>query len=133
MEDPALKSDEFLRSVGAAQSPEELEQTRIKLLGRNGEITALMRGLGQLPAEQRRDAGARLNTLRDAVTAALEEAGDRLRRAALTNRLAGELADVTLPVLTGGAGAIHPISQTIDEIIAIFGEMGFVVAEGPHI
>ena len=67
MEDPALKSDEFLRAVAAAQSPEELEQTRIKLLGRNGEITALMRGLGQLPAERRRDAGARLNTLRDAV------------------------------------------------------------------
>src|SRR5437016_10423567 len=133
MEDPASKSDEFLKEIAAAQSPAELEQIRIKLLGRNGAITALMRGLGQLPAEQRRDAGARLNTLRDAVTAALEEAGDRLRRAALSNRLLGERADVTLPVLTGGAGAIHPISQTIDEIIAIFGEMGFVVAEGPHI
>jgi len=133
MDDPASKSDEFLREIAAAQSPEELEQIRIKLLGRNGAITALMRGLGQLPAEQRREAGARLNSLRDTVTAALEEAGDRLRRAALANRLAGERTDVTLPVLTGGTGAIHPISQTIDEIIAIFGEMGFVVAEGPHI
>ena len=133
MEDPASKSEEFLREVAAARSPEELEQIRIRLLGRNGEITALMRGLGQLPAEQRREAGATLNSLRDTVTAALEEAGDRLRRAARTNRLAGERADVTLPVLSGGTGAIHPISQTIDEIIAIFGEMGFVVAEGPHI
>src|SRR5947209_17662187 len=138
MENPASKSDEFLKEIAAAQSPEALEQTRIKLLGRNGAITALMRGLGQLPAEQRRQAGAGLNTLRDTVTAALEEAGDRLRRAALANRLAGERADVTLPVLTGAPGGaetghIHPISQTIDEIIAIFGEMGFVVAEGPHI
>src|SRR6266496_3432372 len=115
MEDPASKSAEFLKEIAAAQSPAELEQVRIKLLGRNGAITALMRGLGQLPAEQRREAGARLNMLRDEVTAALEEAGDRLRRAALANRLAGERADVTLPVHTGGTGAIHPISQTIDE------------------
>jgi len=133
MEDPASKSEEFLKEIAAARSPAELEQIRIKLLGRNGAITAMMRGLGQLPAERRREAGARLNTLRDEVTAALEEAGDRLRRAALANRLAGERADVTLPVQAGGTGAIHPISQTIDEIIAIFGEMGFVVAEGPHI
>jgi phenylalanyl-tRNA synthetase alpha chain len=133
MEDPASKSEEFLREIAAAPSPDALEQIRIRLLGRNGEITALMRGLGMLPTEHRREAGARLNQLRDAVSAALEEAGDRLRRAALANRLAGERADVTLPVLTGAAGAIHPISQTIDEIIAIFGEMGFAVAEGPHI
>jgi len=133
MEDPVSKAAEFLKEIAAARSPDELEQTRIKLLGRNGAITALMRGLGQLPAAQRREAGARLNTLRDEVTAALEEAGDRLRRAALANRLADERADVTLPVQTGATGAIHPISQTIDEIIAIFGEMGFVVAEGPHI
>src|SRR5207245_7137117 len=117
--------------IAAAQSPDALEQTRIKLLGRNGAITALMRGLGQLPADRRREAGATLNRLRDEVTAALENAGDRLRRAALANRLAGERADVTLPVQTGASGAIHPISQTIDELIAIFAAMGFVVAEGP--
>src|SRR5258708_18600077 len=133
MEDPASKSDEYLKEIAAARSPEELEQIRIKLLGSSGAIIALMGGVGQLPAEQRRQAGAGLNSLRDEVSAALEEAGDRLRRIARTNRLAGERADVTLPVLSGGTGAIHPISQTIDEIIAIFGEMGFVVAEGPHI
>jgi len=92
MEDPASKAAEFLKEIAAAQSPAELEQIRIKLLGRNGAITALMRGLGQLPAEQRREAGATLNTLRDEVTAALEEAGDRLRRAALANRLAENFA-----------------------------------------
>jgi phenylalanyl-tRNA synthetase alpha chain len=138
MEDPTAKSAQFLREIADAQSPEELEQVRIKLLGRNGAITSLMRGLGQLPAENRREVGATLNSLRDEVTAALEEAGERLSRAALANRLAGERADVTLPVFGGGPsgadpGRIHPISQTIDEIIAIFGEMGFVVAEGPHI
>src|SRR4030088_333255 len=113
MEDPASKAAEFLKEIAAAQSPAELEQIRIKLLGRNGAITALMRGLGQLPPEQRREDGTTLNTLRDAVTAAIEEAGDRLRRATLVNLLDVERADVTLPVQTGGAGAIHPISQTI--------------------
>jgi len=81
--------------------------------------------------------GARLNALRDEIAAALAAAGDLLHRAALADRLAGERADVTLPVFVGPSGAepgrIHPISQTIDEIIAIFGEMGFVVADGPHI
>jgi phenylalanyl-tRNA synthetase alpha chain len=138
MEGPPLESEEFLREIAAARSPDELEGIRIKLLGRNGEITALMRGLGQLPADQRREAGAKVNSLRDEIAAALGEAGERLHRSALVERLAGERADVTLPVLVGSpggaeAGRIHPISQTIDEIIAIFGEMGFVVAEGPHI
>src|SRR4051812_47320127 len=120
MDDPAAKSAEFLKEIAAARSPDELEQLRIRLLGRNGEITGLMRGLGALPPEQRRDAGARLNALKDEIAAALAEAGDRLRRAALANRLAGERADVTLPVLLGAPGGaepgrIHPISQTIDE------------------
>jgi phenylalanyl-tRNA synthetase alpha chain len=130
---PALKAEAYLAEIAAADSPDELEQVRIRLLGRNGAITGAMRGLGTLPPDERREAGARLNRLRDQITAALSEAGDRLRRAALADRLAGEHADVTLPVLTNGCGRIHPISQTIDEIVAIFGEMGFVVAEGPHI
>jgi phenylalanyl-tRNA synthetase alpha chain len=138
MEDPTANSEFLLREIASAQSPEELEQVRIKLLGRGGTITVAMRGLGGLPAAERRAAGARLNVLKDAIAAALGEAGERLHRAALASRLAGERADVTLPVAAGppegvDTGRIHPISQTIDEIIAIFGEMGFVVAEGPHI
>src|SRR6266851_2077902 len=138
MDDIALNRDALLNEVAAAGSPEALEQVRVRLLGRNGAITAAMRGLGALPPEARREAGVRLNALRDEIAASLAEAGERLRRAALSNRLAGERADVTLPVLPGAPGGaelgrIHPISQTIDEIIAIFGEMGFSVAEGPHI
>jgi phenylalanyl-tRNA synthetase alpha chain len=133
MDDIAPSSEQFLKEITAAQSPEELEQVRVKLLGRNGAITAMMRGLGTLPPEQRRPAGARLNALKDEISDAITQAGDRLRRAALADRLAGERADVTLPVSIGEPGRIHPISQTIDEIIAIFGEMGFAVAEGPHI
>ena len=133
MNDLTPDRDEFLQEIAAARSPEALEQVRVKLLGRSGAITALMRGLGALPAEERREAGAKLNALRDEVAAALGAAGDRLRRAALADRLAGERADVSLPVPAGETGRIHPISQTVDEIVAIFGEMGFAVAEGPHI
>jgi phenylalanyl-tRNA synthetase alpha chain len=138
MDAPEHTWEKIETDIAGSPSPEALEQLRITLLGRNGAITLAMRGLGRLPADQRREEGARLNELKDRAAAALETRAAEFRRAALANRLAGERADVTLPVLTGAPGGaepgrIHPISQTIDEIIAIFGEMGFVVAEGPHI
>ncbi len=133
MDDPQQMSEAGLGEIAAASSPEALEQVRIKYLGRQGLVTGLMRGLGALPAEERREAGARFNALKDAIGAAIETRAAELGRAALSNRLAAERADATLPVSPGAQGRIHPISQTVDEIIAIFGEMGFVVAEGPHI
>jgi phenylalanyl-tRNA synthetase alpha chain len=133
MDDPSAKSAEFLQKIAAAPSPEALEQLRIELLGRNGTITLAMRELRAVAPDERRAVGAKLNALKDQIADAIAEAGERLKRAALSNRLAGEKADVTLPVRAGEPGRIHPISQTIDEIIAIFGEMGFAVAEGPHI
>src|SRR5260370_34219522 len=99
MDDIALNRDALLKEVAAAGSPEALEQVRVRLLGRNGAITAAMRGLGALSPEARREAGVRLNALRDELAASLAEAGERLRRAALSNRLAGERADVPLPRL----------------------------------
>ncbi len=119
--------------ITAAATPAALEDVRVKYLGRRGRLTLAMRELGVLDPETRRQAGATLNAAKEAITAALAEAAERLGRAALEQRLAAERADVTLPVDYGGGGRIHPISQTIDEIVAIFGEMGFVVAEGPHI
>jgi phenylalanyl-tRNA synthetase alpha chain len=126
-------SDEILGEISAAGSPDALEEIRVKVLGRRGWLTLAMRDLGALAPDERRRAGAELNAAKDRITAALAEASARLGRAALEARLAGERADVTLPVAFTEAGRIHPISQTVDEIVAIFGEMGFVVAEGPHI
>jgi phenylalanyl-tRNA synthetase alpha chain len=133
MEDPKQVADAALAEIAAASSPEAIEQLRVKYLGRQGLMTGLMRGLGGLPAEERRDAGALLNTIKDGIGDAISLRAAELGRTALSNRLAAERADATLPVSSGATGRIHPISQTVDEIIAIFGEMGFVVAEGPHI
>ena len=133
MEDPQKLKEVALHAVRTSQTPEELEGYRIQYLGRQGEVTRLMRGLGALPMDKRRQVGLLLNAIKDILAAEIDTRATELSRTALANRLAGERADVTLPVLTGGAGRVHPISQTIDEIIAIFGEMGFRVAEGPHI
>jgi phenylalanyl-tRNA synthetase alpha chain len=130
---PMQDFDDAVKEIAAAASLEALETIRVKVLGRRGSLTLAMRELGGLDPEERRRAGAALNAAKERITAALTEAAARLSRAALAERLAGERADVTLPVAFAGSGRIHPISQTIDEIVAIFGEMGFAVAEGPHI
>jgi phenylalanyl-tRNA synthetase alpha chain len=96
-------------------------------------VTQLMKTLGTLEADARRAAGAALNRLKDEVETAITAAADKLLHKDIERRLVGERIDVTLPVEIGGEGRVHPISQTTDELIAIFGEMGFRVAEGPHI
>jgi phenylalanyl-tRNA synthetase alpha chain len=126
-------TDAATAEIETAASPEELDQVRVRNLGRRGSLTAVMRRLGQFAPEQRPLYGNVLNVAKDYLTDAIATRASELGRAALEQRLAAERADVTLPVPFAGEGRIHPISQTIDEIVAIFGEMGFVVAEGPHI
>ena len=125
--------DKWLGAAERAASLEDLERVRVEALGKKGEITQFMKTLGGLSPEERRDAGQRLNALKEAVTAALEARKGNLAAAALDARLAQEHLDVTLPPRPEAEGRIHPVSQTIDEIVAIFGEMGFSVAEGPDI
>jgi phenylalanyl-tRNA synthetase alpha chain len=124
---------ELLGAVAAAETRQALEEVRVGALGKKGRLTALMKSLSDLVAEKRKEAGAALNALKDEITAAIAGAAERLDSEELQTRLASERVDVTLPVEPEPEGRIHPISQTIDELIAIFGEMGFVVAEGPHI
>ncbi len=125
--------DELLKLIKAAASLDALEQIRVGALGRNGRLTGLLKGLGALKPEERKARGADLNALKDEIEAALATAQKHLAGTALHARLAGERLDVTLPVEADVAGRIHPISQTIDELTVLFGEMGFAVAEGPHI
>src|ERR1051326_731504 len=122
---------EILDAVSQAESRDQLEQVRVGALGRKGRVTQLMKTLGTLEAEARRAAGAALNRLKDEVEAAIAAAADTLMHKDIERRLAGERVDVTLPVEIGGAGRVHPISQTTDELTAIFGERGFKNAEGP--
>ncbi|MEA2754166.1 MAG: phenylalanyl-tRNA synthetase alpha chain [Aliidongia sp.] len=123
----------LLDELAGIDEPAALENLRVSALGRKSEITQRMKDLSQLDGEARKTAGQALNRLKDEIQGAIDAAQRRLAEAALERRLAGERVDVTLPVAFETTGRIHPLSQTIDEIVAIFGEMGFRVAEGPHI
>jgi phenylalanyl-tRNA synthetase alpha chain len=128
----SLRAD-LLAQVEAAANLDALERIRIGELGKKGRITGLMKDLAALNPEARRIRGAALNVLKTEVLAVLEARKAALADAELDARLASERIDITLPVRPERAGRIHPISQTIDEVVAIFGEMGFAVAEGPDI
>lgn len=133
MEDLEQLRDELLAAVAAAADPDALDVVRVNALGRKGRITELMKGLGALDAEARRAAGQELNSVKTAVAEAIDRRKRGLDDAALEGRLAAESIDISLPVRPERQGLLHPISQTIDEVIAIMGEMGFAVAEGPEI
>ena len=124
---------EILSAIKAAADPAALEEVRIDALGKKGRVTALMKDLGGLDPEARKARGAALNVLKDEIAAALGERKAELQGAALAARLEAERLDVTLPARPEAEGRIHPISQTIDEITAIFADMGFTVAEGPDV
>ena len=134
MSDPieSLRQD-ISRNLAAITSLEGLEALRIDTLGRKGSITALMKDLGALAPEERKTRGQAVNALKDEITAAIETRKESLSAAALDAKLAAERIDVTLLARADVAGSIHPISQTMDELCAIFGEMGFTLAEGPDI
>ncbi|OIR00814.1 phenylalanine--tRNA ligase alpha subunit [mine drainage metagenome] len=120
-------------SIAAAASLEALEALRVSLLGKKGSISLLMKSLGDMGPEERKAAGQQLNLVKDAVAAALDGRKADLERAALEERLARERIDVTLPARPEAEGRIHPIAQVMDEMTAIFAQMGFSVAEGPDI
>jgi len=124
---------ELLATVTGADSMDALEQARVAALGRKGRITGLMKGLGSLDPALRRETGSALNRIKDTVQDAVEARRSELRRAELDLRLQHERVDVTLPVRPEGEGRIHPVSQVMDEIVQIFADMGFTVAEGPDI
>jgi phenylalanyl-tRNA synthetase alpha chain len=125
----------LLGDIAAAADGGALEQVRVAALGKKGRVAELMQRLGKLPPDERKSFGAAVNALKDRVSASLEARKEALAAAELTARLATETADVTLPVRSGALadGRIHPVSQVYDEVIEIFADMGFAVAEGPDI
>jgi phenylalanyl-tRNA synthetase alpha chain len=135
MPDIAALETEIMAAVTAAGDEAALETARVAALGRNGSITALLKSLGGMTPDERKQQGPLINGLKDRVTAALNTRRDALKNAELDKRLATETVDVTLPVREAPteAGRVHPISQVMDELTAIFADMGFAVAEGPDI
>jgi phenylalanyl-tRNA synthetase alpha chain len=125
--------EELLTKIQKAQSLAELEEVRIEALGKKGKIPELMMGMSSMTPEERRVAGQANNEIKAIVTQAITIRQADLSRAALAARLAAEKIDVSLPVRPETEGHIHPISQTIEELIQIFAEMGFAVAEGPEV
>ncbi|MEM7171129.1 MAG: phenylalanine--tRNA ligase subunit alpha [Pseudomonadota bacterium] len=123
----------LVAQVEAADSLANLETTRIQALGKKGEITQQMKKLGGLAPDARKAMGQALNTVKDTVTSAIEARKTALEDVELEARLLSERIDVTMPARPAPVGRIHPISQTWEELVAIFGEMGFSVAEGPDI
>ncbi|MET0744681.1 MAG: phenylalanine--tRNA ligase subunit alpha [Microvirga sp.] len=125
----------LLDQVAAADDEAALEAVRVSALGKKGSVSDLLKTLGSMNPEERRERGPAINGLRDRIQAAIGGRREALAEAALERRLSAERIDVTLPVREGPEtrGRIHPISQVIDELTAIFADMGFSVAEGPDI
>lgn len=123
----------WLARIGAAGDEAALEEIRVAALGKKGEVSLAMRELGRMTPEERKQAGPRLNALKDEINAALAAKRAALADAALDARLRTEWLDVTLPARRRPAGTIHPVSQVMEEVTAIFADMGFSVAEGPQI
>ena len=125
----------LMAEIAAAGDEPALEAVRVAALGKKGSVSELLKTLGGMSPEERQVKGPAINGLKTRVTEALATRRAELKDAAISARLAAETVDVTLPVRQSPAerGRIHPISQVIDEITAIFADMGFSIAEGPDI
>lgn len=136
----ALDADHLAQLRGEAQDQlaeaadlRALDEARVLFLGKKGKVSVLMRELGRMDAEARKTAGPALNALKDELSALFDARKTALEEADLEARLAEERLDVTLPSRLERRGGIHPVSQVMDELVAVFAEMGFALAEGPDI
>jgi phenylalanyl-tRNA synthetase alpha chain len=129
-----LEAD-IIAAIAAAADEAALETVRVAALGRKGTVSELLKTLGAMTPDERKVQGPLINGLKEHVTAALAARREALQEAALDQRLNTEVVDVTLPVREAPSeiGRVHPISQVVDELTAIFADMGFAVAEGPDI
>ena len=123
----------YIKAIADAKDEIALEEVRLAALGKKGEVSLQMRELGKMTPEERQVSGPLLNTLKDEINSALNAKKSALADAVLNARLETEWLDVTLQSRAINTGSVHPISQVTEEVIAIFADMGFSVAEGPRI
>lgn len=128
----ALKT-EITQEIVAANDLKSLDDVRVTVLGKKGRITALMKTLGTMDPEERKTIGQALNQLKDEIADVIRVQESALKKKEMDSRLANETMDITLSTRPEGSGKIHPLSQTMEELVTIFGAMGFTVAEGPDI
>jgi len=133
MADAASLQSDILAQVLAAGDEAALEAIRVAALGKKGSVSELLKTLGAMSPDERKIQGPLLNSLRDSVTDAIAARKAELADAALDARLKTETVDVSLPPRPELQGSVHPIAQVLDEITAIFADMGFAVAEGPDV
>jgi phenylalanyl-tRNA synthetase alpha chain len=133
MQDVDSLVERAIAEFRGATEPASLENAKARYLGKSGELTALLKGLGALAPEERKGAGARINAAKERIEQALEARRGELAGAQLQARLAEEALDVTLPGRGSGRGGLHPITRTWQRIERIFGSIGFEVADGPEI
>ena len=125
--------NEACGAFAATNDPDALEQVKARYLGKTGQITELMKGLGKLPPEEKKTAGAVINRAKGEIEAALNARREAIKLAALEARLAEEALDVTLPGRGESRGGLHPVTRTLERIEGLFRSIGFEVADGPEI
>ncbi len=133
MSDIEAIRDKYLKQIETASDGDALEAIRLAALGKKGEISLLLKTLGQMTPEERQEQGPKINGARQAVADALTSRKEAMETAALDAKLATEKLDLTLPAPTAPKGSIHPVSQVMDELAEIFADLGFSVATGPEI
>ncbi len=124
---------EAMGLVSDAADDRTLDQVRVRFLGKKGELTGLLKQLGALPPDQRREAGQAVNRCKQALEQAIAEREQALTRIALERRLKAEQIDVTLPGRGHEPGGPHPVNRVLDRILDIFNQLGFAVATGPEV
>ena len=133
MTDTSHLKAQLIAAIEASETLEQLEAVRLNALGKKGLISAQLKALGSLAPDERRQVGQALNIVKEEIVVALAERQAMLKRAELADKLSSETIDVSLPARDTISGRIHPLSRTIEEISAIFSDMGFSIAEGPDI
>lgn len=133
MENLEALKQQALEAIQAADDLAALDEVRVSFLGKKGQITGLLKGLGKLSAEERPKAGALINVVKQELQEQINAAKEAMQQAEINKKLAAETLDVTLPGRAQSAGGLHPVTRTIERIGEYFADLGFNVVEGPEI
>ena len=133
MQDHLQLKNEILQKINSSSELNDLDVVRIQFLGKKGTLTSLMKQLGSYEPKKRKEIGQKLNEIQKEILEAIENKKLVLRKNHLNQKLENESIDISLPTRPENQGRIHPLTKTMDEVVSIFAQMGFAVADGPDI